>query len=148
MEYSQRFVLITVGQRPGFVRLGAAKLDKPMDAMALPGHVAVGARLSAGINSRRNQALILTGFVGFQALDSFTTHLGLALQHEELNRIMGPLIATRGELLTYAVKGTAIAVLLAILMLMHRRKPRVWHAYHVAAWLSAVAVIANVLQLL
>lgn len=119
-----------------------------MFAMSLPGHVAVGARLSAGLNSRLNQALILTGFVGFQALDTLTTHLGLALQHQELNRIMAPLITTRGELLAYAVKGTAVAVLLAILMLMYRQKPRVWHAYHLAAWLSAVAVIANLLQLL
>jgi hypothetical protein len=98
--------------------------------------------------ARRNQALILTGFIGFQVLDSITTHLGLVLHHPELNRVMGPLIATRGELAAYAVKGTAVAVLLAILMLLYRQKPRVWHAYHVAAWLTAAAVVANVLQLL
>jgi hypothetical protein len=115
--------------------------------MSLPGHIAVGARLSGGLNSRLNQALILTAFVGFQALDSLTTHLGLALQHQELNRIMAPLIATRGELAAYAVKGTAVAVLLAILMLMYRKKPLVWHAYHVAAWLTALGVIANLVQL-
>ena len=62
--------------------------------MSLPGHVAVGARLSADLNSRLNQALILTAFVGFQVLDSLTTHLGLALEHQELNRIMAPLMAT------------------------------------------------------
>jgi hypothetical protein len=39
-------------------------------------------------------------------------------------------------------------VLLAILMLLQHRKPHVWHAYHVAAWVSATAVLANVLQLL
>ena len=115
--------------------------------MSLPGHIAVGARLSGGLNSRLNQALILTAFVGFQALDSLTTHLGLALQHQELNRIMAPLIATQGELAAYAVKGTAVAVLLAILMLMYRKKPLVWHAYHVAAWLTALGVIANLVQL-
>ena len=115
--------------------------------MSLPGHVAVGARLSAGLNSRLNQALILTAFVGFQVLDSLTTHLGLAMQHQELNRIMAPLIATQGELAAYAVKGTAVAVLLAILMMMYRRKPLVWHAYHVAAWLTAVGVIVNLVQL-
>jgi hypothetical protein len=116
--------------------------------MSLPGHVAVGARLSADLNSRLNQALILTAFVGFQVLDSLTTHLGLALEHQELNRIMAPLIATQGELAAYAVKGTAVAVLLAILMLMYRRKPLIWHAYHVAAWLTAAGVVANVVQLL
>jgi len=116
--------------------------------MSLPGHVAVGARLSGGLNSRVNQFMILTAFVGFQALDSLTTHLGLALQHQELNRIMAPLIASQGELAAYAVKGTAVAVLLAILMLMYRRKPLVWHAYHVAAWLTALGVIANLVQLL
>jgi hypothetical protein len=116
--------------------------------MSLPGHVAVGARLNGGLNSRLTQGMILTAFVGFQALDSLTTHLGLALQHQELNRIMAPLMANQGELLAYAVKGTAVAALLAILMLMHRRKPLVWHAYHVAAWITALGVIANLFQLL
>lgn len=115
--------------------------------MSLPGRVVVGARLNGGLNSRLNQAMILTAFVGFQALDSLTTHLGLALQHQELNRIMAPLMASQGELAAYAVKGSAVAVLLAILMLMYRRKPRVWHAYHVAAWITAFGVIANLVQL-
>ena len=88
------------------------------------------------------------GFLGFQALDSVTTHIGLALQHVELNRLMAPLISTEGELTAYAVKGTAVAGLLAILMLLDRRKPWVWHAYRVGAWLCAAAVIANVVQLL
>ena len=116
--------------------------------MSLPGHAAVGAHLSTGLNSRLNQAIILTAFVGFQMLDSLTTHLGLALQHQELNRIMAPLMANQGELAAYAVKGTAVAVLLAILMLVYRRNPLVWHAYHVAAWITALGVIANILQLL
>lgn len=104
--------------------------------------------LPGSVDSRLSQALILTGFLGFQLLDSITTHLGLALQHVELNRLMAPLIATQGELTAYAVKGTAVAVLLAILMLLYRRKPWVWHAYRVGAWLSAVAVIVNVVQLI
>jgi hypothetical protein len=115
--------------------------------MSLPGHVAVGARPNADLTSRLTQAMILTAFVGFQVLDSLTTHLGLALQHQELNRIMAPLMANQGELAAYAVKGTAVAVLLAILMMMYRRKPLVWHAYHVAAWITALGVIANLVQL-
>jgi hypothetical protein len=95
-----------------------------------------------------SQAIILGGLLGFQVLDSLTTHLGLALEHEELNRLMAPIMASRGELVAYAVKGTALAVLLAILMLMHQRNPRVWQAYLVAGWLSAAAVVVNVVQLL
>ena len=112
--------------------------------MSLPGQIALSSRL----NSRLSQALILGGLIGFQALDYLTTHLGLALEHQELNRLMAPIMATRGELVAYAVKGTALAVLLAVLMLMHRRQPRVWQAYLVAGWLSAAAVVANVVQLL
>ena len=104
--------------------------------------------LPNSLNSRLNQALILAGFVGFQVMDSLTTHIGLALQHAELNHVMAPVIATQGELVAYAIKGIAVAVLLAILMLLYRQKPRVWHAYQVAAWLTAVAVVSNVLQLL
>ena len=44
--------------------------------------------------------------------------------------------------------GTAVAVLLAILMMMYRRKPLVWHAYHVAAWITALGVIVNLAQLI
>jgi len=109
-------------------------------AVALPG--------TTPTTSRLNKALILTSFIGFQVMDSLTTHVGLALQHPELNRIMAALIAVNGELAAYAVKGTAVAVLLGILMVVSRRMPRVWYAYQVAACLSAVAVIVNVLQLL
>lgn len=70
------------------------------------------------------------------------------MQHQELNGLMAPLIANRGELVAFAVKGTAVAILLAVLMLMQRRNPRVWQAYLVAGWLSAAGVIANVAQLL
>lgn len=70
------------------------------------------------------------------------------MQHQELNGLMAPLIANRGELAAFAVKGTAVAVLLAVLMLMQRRNPRVWQAYLVAGWLSAAGVVVNVLQLL
>jgi hypothetical protein len=112
--------------------------------MSLPGQIALSSRLRA----QRSQAIILGGLIGFQLLDSLTTHLGLALEHEELNHLMAPIMASRGELVAYAVKGTALAVLLAVLMLMHRQKPRVWQAYLVAGWLSAAAVVANVVQLL
>jgi hypothetical protein len=126
--------------------------------MLRPERIALRARLRAAIGSvaapkpaatsQRSQALILGGFVGFQGLDSLTTHLGLAMQHQELNGLMAPLIANGGELVAFAVKGTAVAVLLAILMMMQRRNPRVWQAYLVAGWLSAAGVVVNVLQLL
>ncbi len=130
--------------------------------MSLPGQIALSSRLRAAFvpvasisasprpsrDVQLSQALILGGLIGFQALDSLTTHLGITLEHVELNHLMAPIIATRGELVAYALKGTALAVLLAILMLMHRRKPRVWQAYLVAGWLSAAAVVANVVQLM
>jgi Domain of unknown function (DUF5658) len=94
------------------------------------------------------RALILVGFVGFQVLDSITTHLGLAWQHVELNRVMEPVMASSGELAAYALKGCAVAMLLALLMLIQRRQPRIWQAYQVAACLSAAAVVVNIVQLL
>ncbi len=103
---------------------------------------------TTSLSSRLTQALILITFLGFQAMDSLTTHLGLAMRHPEANQIMAPIIATHGELAAYAVKFTAVAVLLAILMVLYRRMPRVWRAYQVAAWLTALAVVGNVLQLL
>lgn len=126
--------------------------------MLRPGGIALRARLRAllqtvvapnpALTSQRSQALILGGFIGFQGLDSLTTHLGLAMQHQELNGLMFSLIANRGELVAFAVKGTAVAILLAILMMMQRRNPRVWRAYLLAGWLSAAGVVVNVAQLL
>ena len=70
--------------------------------MSLPGQIALSSRLRAAftpvasvsmparpsLSAQLSQALILGGLIGFQALDSLTTHLGLALHHEELNRLM------------------------------------------------------------
>jgi hypothetical protein len=100
------------------------------------------------LESPASQALTLIGFLGFQLMDAWTTHLGLALDRTELNRIMAPIIATDGELTAFAVKGTAVAALLALLMLAGRRIPRIWYVYRVAACLTALAVMANLLQLL
>ena len=93
------------------------------------------------------RAFVLWGFLGFQAMDAFTTHVGLQLHHQELNQLMAPLMALHGELSAYAVKGAAIAVLLTGLMLLKSR-PYVWRAFRVAAWVGAIAVVANVSQLL
>lgn len=80
-------------------------------------------------------------------MDAFTTHVGLQLHHQELNRLMAPLMAFHGELAAYAVKGVAIAILLAVLMLLKSR-PYVWRAFRIAAWVGAIAVVANVAQLI
>jgi hypothetical protein len=98
--------------------------------------------------SARHQAVVLSGFLGFQALDAVTTHLGLKLKHVELNWLMAPLIDVHGELAAYAIKGLAVAVLLGILMLLQYRKPRVWQAFLVASWISAFGVVLNLSQLL
>src|ERR1700730_7353005 len=130
--------------------------------MCLPGQTAQRSRLravfvpvaSVSVSPRPSrdvqlsQAIILGGLIGFQALDSLTTHLGLSLEHVELNHLMAPIMASRGELVAYALKGTALAVLLALLMLMHRRKPRVGQASLGVGWPSAAAVVANVVQLM
>ena len=106
------------------------------------------ARTESMVDSRLSQLLTLTGFLGFQLMDALTTHVGLSMNHVELNRIMAPIMASDGELVAYAVKGTAVAILLALLMLGSRRIPRIWHVYQVAAILTAMAVVANLFQLL
>ena len=98
--------------------------------------------------SLTGQRLTLGAFLAFQLLDVLTTHVGLALHHPELNRLMAPIIAANGELAAYAAKGAAVCILLAILMLSARRMPGIWFAYQVAAGLTALAVISNAVQLL
>lgn len=98
--------------------------------------------------SRRAQGLIVLAFVAFQVLDVITTHVGFTLSHPELNRIMARIVGNQGELAAYAVKGAAVAVLLGILMMLRYRRPRVWQAFLLAAWLTAAGVAVNVYQLL
>lgn len=98
--------------------------------------------------SRRTQAVLLVAFLLFQGLDALTTHIGVGLRHPELNQVMATVIGAHGELAAYAVKGLAVAVLLAILMVLQHRRPRVWHAFQVAAGLTAAAVAVNLVQIL
>ncbi len=98
-------------------------------------------------NGRLSHAFVLLGFLGFQTLDAITTHVGLMLQHTETNRLMAPVISVHGELMAYALKGTGIAALLVLLMLLQSTRPRVWQAFHLAAWLTSVGVIVNVSRL-
>ncbi len=80
-------------------------------------------------------------------MDGITTHIGLVQSHPEFNRLMATVLSLRGELAAYAVKGVAVAILLALLMFLQRRRPRVWSAFHAAAWVSAAAVVLNLIQL-
>ncbi|HYS28488.1 MAG TPA: DUF5658 family protein [Candidatus Limnocylindria bacterium] len=98
--------------------------------------------------SIRTQAVIVVAFLAFQALDIITTHIGLRLSHPELNSVMAPIVGSQGELAAYALKGVAVAVLLGVLMLLQYRRPRVWHAFRIGACLTAMAVSANLYQLL
>src|SRR5437868_15297201 len=90
--------------------------------MSLPGQIALSSRLRAAftpvasvsmparpsVSAQLSQALILAGLIRFQALDSITTHPGLALPHEALNPLMAPIIATRGEPGAYAINATGL----------------------------------------
>jgi len=98
--------------------------------------------------SRRTQALVLVAFLILQGLDALTTHIGFGHSHPELNQVMATVIGAHGELAAYAVKGLAVAVLLAMLMILQHRRPRVWHAFQVAAGLTAAAVTVNLIQIL
>ncbi len=98
--------------------------------------------------SARAQAVIVGAFLAFQTLDIVTTHIGFRLSHPELNSIMAAIVGSQGELAAYALKGVAVAVLLGILMLLQYRRPRVWQAFRIGAWLTAVGVAANVYQLI
>jgi hypothetical protein len=98
--------------------------------------------------SRRTQAIIVVAFLAFQVLDVITTHVGFGQNHPELNQVMAQVVGTHGELAAYAIKGAAIAVLLGILMILQYRRPHVWHAFTLAAGLTALGVASNVYQLM
>lgn len=98
--------------------------------------------------SRGAQALIVLAFVAFQVLDVITTHVGFTFSHAELNQVMARIVGSQGELAAYAVKGAAVAVLLGMLMMLRYRRPRVWQAFLLAAWVTAAGVAVNLYQLM
>jgi hypothetical protein len=106
----------------------------------------VTALLKSG-NPTRKRRLILIGFLGAQFLDVVTTHLGLSRGREELNGVANYFLSAHGELSVYALKLTLVGLLLALLLLLGQRKPRLWDAYLIAAWITTAAVVNNVLRI-
>lgn len=116
------------------------------DAVALPTHAAVKAADKEG--DLRKRALILLGFGTAQVLDVVTTHIGLSEGRQELNGIAAWLIAHNGELTVYAAKFSIVTILLAFLLLVGRRRPSLWNAYLIAAWITTLAVVNNLYRIL
>ena len=96
----------------------------------------------------RKKGIILGTFFTAQVLDVVTTHIGLSRGREELNGAAAWIIAHDGELAVYALKLTLVAGLIALLLLLGRRRPVVWNAYLVAAWITTFAVMNNIYRIL
>jgi hypothetical protein len=94
------------------------------------------------------KALILIGFCTAQLLDVTTTHIGLSQGRQELNGAAAWIIAHDGELAVYGIKLGLVAALIGFLLIFGRRKPGIWNAYLVAAWITTFAVINNLYRIL
>lgn len=96
----------------------------------------------------RKRAFILSGFCLAQALDVATTHIGLHEGRRELNGIAAWIITHDGEVAVYLAKFGMVAVLVTFLLVVGRRRPGLWNAYLVAAWITAIAVMNNLYRIL
>lgn len=96
----------------------------------------------------RKKGIILGTFVTAQVLDVVTTHIGLSRGREELNGAAAWIITHDGELAVYALKLMLVAGLVALLLVLGRRRPVVWNAYLVAAWITTFAVMNNIYRIL
>jgi hypothetical protein len=94
------------------------------------------------------RALILIGFCTAQLLDITTTHIGLSQGRQELNGVAAWIIVHQGELAVYAIKLLLVGGLLGFPSLFGRRRPGIWNAYLVAAWITTFAVLNNVYRIL
>lgn len=94
------------------------------------------------------RSIILAVFCTAQVLDVVTTHIGLSAGRQELNGIAAWIIANHGELTVYAVKLAIMGVLLGFLLVAGRRRPAIWNAYLVAAWITTAAVVNNLYRIL
>jgi hypothetical protein len=96
----------------------------------------------------RKRAFILGGFCLAQVLDVATTHIGLQQGRQELNGVAAWIIAHNGEPSVYLAKLGMVALLVAFLLVVGRRRPGLWNAYLVAAWITAIAVVNNLYRIL
>lgn len=94
------------------------------------------------------KAVILGGFCTAQLLDIVTTHIGLSEGRQELNGVAAWVIEHNGELVVYAIKLVLVAALVAFLLLIGRRRPGIWNAYLVAAFITTFAVANNIYRIL
>ncbi len=94
------------------------------------------------------KAIILVGFCTAQFLDIVTTHIGLSQGRQELNGIAAWLIQHDGEVAVYAIKLALVAALVAFLLIIGRRRPGIWNAYLVAAFITIFAVANNIYRIL
>ncbi len=94
------------------------------------------------------KAVILVGFCTAQILDVLTTHIGLSEGRQELNGVAAWVIEHDGELAVYAIKLALVAALVAFLLIIGRRRPGIWNAYLVAAFITTFAVANNIYRIL
>ena len=94
------------------------------------------------------KAIILVGFCTAQFLDIVTTHIGLSQGRQELNGVAAWVIQHDGELAVYAIKLALVGVLVAFLLIIGRRRPAIWNAYLVAAFITTFAVANNIYRIL
>jgi hypothetical protein len=105
------------------------------------------ARERTGLSMRR-KVIILGGFCTAQLLDVVTTHIGLSQGRQELNGAAAWIITHQGELAVYALKLGLVGGLVGLLFLVGRRRPAIWNAYLVAAWITTFAVVNNLYRIL
>lgn len=94
------------------------------------------------------RSLILTAFCTAQVLDVVTTHIGLSAGRQELNGIAAWIIANSGEPAVYGLKLGIMGLLLGFLFVAGRRRPAIWNAYLIAAWITTAAVVNNIFRIL
>ena len=98
--------------------------------------------------SLRKKVIVLGTFGTAQLLDIVTTHIGLSQGRQELNGAAAWIITHDGELVVYLLKLSLVAGLIGLLLLVGRRRPVLWNAYLIAAWVTTFAVINNIYRIL
>ena len=91
--------------------------------------------------SLRKKVIVLGTFGTAQLLDIVTTHIGLSQGRQELNGAAAWIITHDGELVVYLLKLSLVAGLIGLLLLVGRRRPVLWNAYLIAAWVTTFAVM-------
>ena len=92
--------------------------------------------------------MVIIGLMVVSAvLDLVTTHIGFGLGLREANLVPNLLLSAAGEYGLVLLKVVAVSTCVGLVLLLHRRYPRLWRGLALASAITLLVVALNILSI-